>query len=92
MRWGADAGFAVREGCGMRYRPYGQCRALCPYYMRDSRMTISCCALTEEAEGAYLRFGSEKRKRQYMDRHCNRRGQGGCVHKRCLDELRRRQS
>ena len=75
----------------MRFRPYGQCRALCPYYLRDSRLTISCCAAAEEAEAQYMRFASEGAKRRYMERHCNRRGQGGCAQKRCLDEALKKQ-
>lgn len=49
-----------------RYRPYGQTRAVCPYYLRDSRLKISCVPVTEQAACCAVEFDSEQEKRRYM--------------------------
>lgn len=48
-----------------RYRPYGQTRAVCPYYLRDSRLKISCVPVTEQAACCAVEFDSEQEKRRY---------------------------
>lgn len=62
----------------MKYRPYGLTRAQCRYYLRDSRMCVSCVSAEESADAQILRFDSETAKRRYMERHCLRRDCGGC--------------
>lgn len=49
-----------------RYRPYGQTRAVCPYYLRDSRLKISCVPVTEQAACCAVEFDSEQEKRRYI--------------------------
>ena len=56
-----------------RYRPYGQTRAVCPYYLRDSRLKISCVPVTEQAACCAVEFDSEQEKRRYMQEHCFKR-------------------
>lgn len=50
-----------------QYRPYGQTRAVCPYYLRDSRLKISCVPVTEQAACCAVEFDSEQEKRRYMN-------------------------
>ena len=66
-----------------RYRPYGQTRAVCPYYLRDSRLKISCVPVTEQAACCAVEFDSEQ-KRRYMQEHCFKR-QCCCAVRRMLE-------
>ena len=61
-----------------QFRPYGRSRAVCPYYLLDSRKSISCVCLDEMAQATMQRFKSEEAKRCYMRRHCFVCGQNGC--------------
>lgn len=63
----------------MRFRPYGFTRAVCGYYLRDSRLTISCVAAEETAQAMMMRFDAEAPKRRYMEAHCFCRGCGDCA-------------
>ncbi len=67
-----------------RFRPYGQTRAVCGYYLRDSRLCISCVSAEESSQATMLRFGSEGAKRRYMERHCFCRGSGACAQAQLL--------
>lgn len=61
-----------------QFRPYGRTRAVCPYYLVDSRMSISCVCSDESAMAAMQRFDTEEEKRRFMRRHCFRYGGEGC--------------
>ena len=61
-----------------QFRPYGLTRAACGYYLRDSRLCISCVSAEETAQATMMRFGDEKDKRRYMEKHCFCRGGGDC--------------
>ena len=69
-----------------QFRPYGQTRAVCGYYLRDSRLCISCVCPEETAEATMMRFDSETAKRRYMEGHCFRRGSGDCAQAGLLDD------
>lgn len=68
-----------------RFRPCGQTRALCAYYMRDSRLCISCMSAVETSPATMIRFETEAAKRAYMEKHCFRRGCGACAQASMLD-------
>lgn len=72
-----------------QFRPYGLTRAVCGYYLRDSRLCISCVSAEETSQATMLRFGSEGAKRHYMERHCFCRGSGACAQALLLHSQRR---
>ena len=72
-----------------RFRPYGQTRAVCGYYLRDSRLCISCVSAEESAQATMMRFDDEGAKRRYMETHCFRRGSGACAQAGMLRALPR---
>ena len=51
-----------------QFRPYGQTRAVCGYYLRDSRLCISCVSAEETSQAMMMRFDNEAAKRRYMER------------------------
>lgn len=57
----------------MRYRPQGYTRALCAFYLTDSRLTISCAAEDSAASRRRLEFVSPADKTAYMRQHCFKR-------------------
>ena len=61
-----------------------QTRAVCPYYLRDSRLKISCVPVTEQATCCAVEFDSEQEKRRYMQEHCFKR-QCSCAVRRMLE-------
>lgn len=71
-----------------QYRPYGQTRAVCGYYLRDSRLCISCVSAAETSQAMMMRFDSEAAKCRYMERHCFCRGSGACAQARLLHSQR----
>ena len=61
-----------------QFRPYGRAKAVCPYYLLDSRKSVSCVCADELAESAVMIFGSEEEKRCFMKEHCFLRNGGEC--------------
>ena len=61
-----------------QFRAYGRSRAVCPYYLLDSRKSISCVCSDENAQAIMQKYKSEEEKRCYMRQHCFRDDQGGC--------------
>lgn len=54
----------------MRYRPQGYTRAVCPWYLTDSRLTISCAAEIDRAVRRRIEFENPEDKTAYMRNHC----------------------
>lgn len=55
----------------MRYWPRGLGNAKCPFYITDSRLTISCEAPVETgAERVRLSFENDAEKNRYMRENC----------------------
>ena len=67
-----------------QFRPYGLTRAACGYYLRDSRLCISCVSAEMTAQAVMTRFDTEAAKRRYMEHYCFCRGGGDCVQARLL--------
>ena len=74
----------------MRFRPYGQTRAVCPYYLRDSELSISCVPPCEEAEKCAICFTREEEKRRYMRLHCFQREGEMCAMREMLERENRK--
>lgn len=81
---GAAIGFLAGFEEAKTERRYGQTRAVCPYYLRDSRLKISCVPVTEQAACCAVEFDSEQEKRRYMQEHCFKR-QCCCAVRRMLE-------
>lgn len=68
----------------MRYRPQGFTRAVCPYYLTDSRLTISCeCPCAERFR---LEFRSPQEKAAYMHSQCFRFS-SACPWRQAMDKI-----
>lgn len=70
----------------MRYRPQGLYRALCPYYVRDSRFTIACDCLPVEQAALRVEFEEPQTKTDFLRAHCFHIDGNKCPYRKLANE------